>query len=173
MPDVNIDKSERRLATLPHQLFLFNTIGNHVLLLVITISVAMSNPLLTLIIPSLSMVIIAYTLIRGAALKNHASMIVRCHWGIAMKRTRMLLMGYSVLVVAASSSWVLYTQVGIMKELAFALVGGLGLLPVMAMVLGLTIIESETLNHASEGYVPDWAARRFGTEEEIRLLEKA
>ena len=70
-------------------------------------------------------------------------------------------------------AWSLYTYAGAMKELMFALVGGLGLLPMMVMILALTIIESETLNHAGHGFVPDWAKRRFGTEAEKKELEEA
>ena len=172
MSDQAANKKEIHLAQLPHQLFLFNSIGNHVLLTVMTISVAMSSPLLTLLIPIISIAIIVFTFIRGATLKNHPSMLVRCHWGIVLRRTRIFLIGYIVLSVASVLAWLLYTYAGAMKELMFALVGGLGLLPMMVLVLALTIIESETLSHAGQGFIPDWARRRFGTEEEKRLLEE-
>ena len=173
MSNDDVDKTLIRLAQLPHQLFLFNSIGNHVLLMVITISVAISNPLLTLLIPAISALIIGYTLIRGASLKNHESLLVRSHWGIVMRRTRIFLIGYAALATAGTTAWLLYTYAGAMKELMLALVGGLGLLPMMVLILALTIIESETLNHAGSGYVPDWARRRFGTEEEKKVLEEA
>ncbi len=172
MSDTTYSKEEMSLASLPHQLFLSNSIGNHVLLTVITVSVAMSNPLLTLLIPAVSAVIIIFTLVRGAKLKRHESMLVRFHWEIAMRRTRVFLIGYAVLATAASLAWLLFTYGGAMKELVFALVGGLGLLPFMVMVLALTIMESESLNHAGDGFVPDWARRRFGTEEEVKALEE-
>ena len=172
MSTASPNKQELRLAQLPHQLFLFNTIGNHVLLTVITISVAMSNPLLTLLIPAISIAIIGYTLIKGPAMLKHQSMVVRCHWGVVMRRTRIFLIGYAALASAAILGWILHTYVGVMKELLFALVGGLGLLPFMVMILALTIIESETLHHAGQGFTPDWAIKRFGTEEEKRALEQ-
>ncbi len=165
------DKTEIKLAQLPHQLFLFNTIGNHVLLTVITISVAMSSPLWTLLIPVISLSIMGFTLIRGTALKNHASGLVRCHWQIVMRRTLLFLITYGVLAGAATMGWLLYAYGGVMKELAFALVGGLGLLPMMVMVLALTVIESETLTHAGKGWIPDWAIRKYGTEAEKQALE--
>ncbi|ALP52993.1 hypothetical protein Tel_07395 [Candidatus Tenderia electrophaga] len=163
---------EVRLAQLPHQLFLFNSIGNHVLLTVITISVAMSNPLLILLIPGISAVIIAYTYVRGRLLVRHPCLLVRAHWGIVMRRTRVFLVGYIALATAATAAWLLYTYADAMKELMFALVGGLGLLPMMVLILALTIIESETLSHAGHGFVPPWAWRRFGTEAEVRALEE-
>ena len=169
--EVPHNPAEVRLAQLPHQLFLFNSIGNHVLLTVITISVAISNPLLTLLIPIISLSIIGYTFIRGRTLVNHPSLLVRAHWGIVMRRTRVFLVGYIVLSIASTLAWLLHTYAGAMKELMFALVGGLGLLPMMVLVLALTIVESETLSHAGHGFVPVWARRRFGTEEEKRELE--
>lgn len=170
MSDVQLDKHEIRLAQLPHQLFLFNTIGNHVLLTVITISVAISNPLLTLIIPAISIATIAFTFVRGAALRNHPSLLVRAHWGAVVRRTRIFLIGYAALATAGTLAWLLHTYAGVMKELLYALIGGLGLLPMMVLILALTIMESELLHHAGHGFVPDWARKRFGTEEERQVL---
>ncbi len=172
MSETSPSKQAIRQAQLPHHLFLFNTIGNHVLLTVITISVAMSNPLLTLLIPAISVAIIGYTLVKGAAMSKHESMLVRFHWAIVVRRTRILLIGYTLLAFAATLGWILHTYVGVMKELLFALVGGLGLLPFMVLILALTIMESETLHNAGDGFVPDWARRRFGTQAEKRALEQ-
>ena len=170
--EVSHDPADIRLAQLPHQLFLFNSIGNHVLMTVITASVAMTMPLLPLLIPSISLAIIAYTFIRGRALAKHDSLLVRAHWGIVMRRTRTFLLGYIALACAATIAWLLYSYAGAMKELMYALVGGLGLLPMMVLVLALTIMESETLNHAGQGFVPDWARRRFGTDAEVEELDQ-
>lgn len=172
MSEVQPTKQELRLAQLPHQLFLFNAIGNHVLLTVITISVAISNPLLTLLIPAISIMIIGYTLIKGPEMIKQESVLVRCHWGMVVRRTRIFLIGYIVLACAATLGWALHTYAGVMKELLYALVGGLGLLPFMVMILAFTIMESETLHHAAQGHVPDWARKRFGTKEERRALEQ-
>jgi len=164
--NIPANQKELRLAQLPHQLFLFNSIGNHVLLTVITISVAISNPWLTLLIPFISISIIAFTFIRGKTFVRHSSFLVRAHWGIVLRRTRILLIGYIILISASILAWVLYSYAGAMKELMFALVGGLGLLPMMVLILALTIIESESLNNAGNGFVPEWARMRFESEEE-------
>ena len=105
-------------------------------------------------------------------MSKHESMLVRFHWAIVVRRTRILLIGYTLLAFAATLGWILHTYVGVMKELLFALVGGLGLLPFMALILALTIMESETLHNAGDGFVPDWARRRFGTQAEKRALEQ-
>jgi len=163
---ITADQKELRLAQLPHQLFLFNSIGNHVLLTVITISVAISNPWLTLLIPFVSILIIAFTFTRGKTFTRHSSFLVRAHWGIVLRRTRILLVGYIILISASILAWALYSYAGAIKELMFALVGGLGLLPMMVLILALTIIESESLYHASKNIVPEWAKMRFESKEE-------
>jgi hypothetical protein len=168
--EIAAEEHESRLAQLPHQLFLFNSIGNHVLLTVITISVAVSSPLLTLLIPVISIAIIAFTFARGRSLARHPSLLVRAHWGIVIRRTRIFLIGYIVLATAATLAWLLYTYGGAMKELMFALIGGLGLLPMMVLILALTIIESEALHQAGKGFVPDWARQLFGNVEEKGLM---
>lgn len=172
MPDHNYSPAELKLAQLPHQLFIFNSIGNHVLLTVITVSIALSSPLWTLMIPIISMGVISYTLLRGRSLVKHESKLVRCHWGVVLRRTRFFLISYAILAVASIAAYLLFTYAGAMKELMFALVGGLGLLPFMAMVLILTIMESDTLNHAGLGFVSDSLIKRWGTDEEKAELEK-
>ena len=88
-----------------------------------------------------------------------------------MRRTRIFLIGYIALGTASTLAWLLYNYAGAMTELMFALVGGLGLLPMMVLIIALALIKSETLTHAGQGFVPDWAKRRFGNESEKRELE--
>jgi hypothetical protein len=48
-----------------------------------------------------------------------------------------------------------------MKELVYAFVGGLGILPTLVSVLILIVIESDSLHHARMGTLPKWAQRRY------------
>jgi hypothetical protein len=41
------------------------------------------------------------------------------------------------------------------------MIGGLGILPTLASVLVLIVIESDSLHHARVGTLPKWAQRRF------------
>ncbi|HBX60350.1 MAG TPA: hypothetical protein DEG65_09665, partial [Methylophaga sp.] len=67
----------------------------------------------------------------------------------------------SVVVTVAILGWLSYTYLGLMKEAAFALVGGLSFLPTLVSVLILIVIEMESLHHARVGTLPEWAKRRF------------
>ena len=59
-------KAERHAAEHPHQLFVFNTVGNHVLLFIITVSIANVNPAYTLLVPLISLLIVTLSFLSGA-----------------------------------------------------------------------------------------------------------
>lgn len=149
-----LTQQDLKTGQFPHQLFLFNMVGNHILLTVITASNS-TMPQLALLIPILSIILISITLLKGRTLVNSECMFVRCHWTLVVKRTKIFLIGYVALAVAGGLGAMMYFYAGMMKEMAMAMVGGLGILPVMALVLILTVMESETLNHALHGVTPD------------------
>lgn len=150
----DLTQQELKSGQFPHQLFLFNMVGNHILLTVITASNS-TMPQLALLIPAISIILTSIILLKGRTLVNSESMFVRCHWTLVVKRTKIFLIGYAALAVAVGLGSLMYFYAGVMKEMAMAMVGGLGILPVMALVLILTVMESETLNHALHGVTPD------------------
>ncbi len=154
MSKYSYSKKELKTAQLPHQLFLFNMVGNHILLSIITASNS-SHLWVTAIVPVIALLIFSYTLIRGKSEVKSECLLIRSHWEIVVKRTKIFLITYIALFIGGTIAWLLYSYAGIMKELAFAVVGGLGILPVMVTVLVLTVMESETLGYAMHGRIPD------------------
>ena len=152
-------KEELRLGQLPHQLFLFNMVGNHILLSIIALSNS-SVPWLALGVPLIGCLIIGFTLIRGQSLKNHESDFIRANWRMVLKRTKVFMIAYGLLGVAVTIAWLVHDSIAI-KEMAYAIVGGLGILPTMVMVLVLTVIESESLNHALKGELTEKQREQF------------
>jgi Na+/melibiose symporter-like transporter len=75
-----------------------------------------------------------------------------------------------LLLAAVVLGWIGYAYGGMMKEAVFALVIGVGILPVMATVLVLIIIESDALYHANQAKLPDWVVARFPNAE-ARVIE--
>lgn len=146
-------KKELKAAQLPHQLFLFNLVGNHILLTVITASNS-SHLWVIAIVPIISILIISYTLIRGKSAVNSDCLLIKSHWTIVVKRTKIFLITYVMLFIGGMIAWLLYSYAGVMKELAFAIVIGLGILPTMVTVLVLTVMESETIGQAMKGVIP-------------------
>jgi hypothetical protein len=61
----------------------------------------------------------------------------------------------------AGAGFLAHEYLGMMKELVYAFIGGLGILPTLVSVLILIVIESDSLHHARVGTLPKWALRRF------------
>ncbi len=163
--------AELKAGQLPHQLFLFNMVGNHILLSIIALSNS-SVPWLALGVPVISLLIIGFTLIRGQRQKNHTSEFVRANWRMVLKRTKIFLIAYGLLSVAGGVAWLVHSSIAI-KEMAYAIVGGLGILPTMVMVLVLTVIESESLNHAMKGELTDQDREKFLGETPKEMVAEA
>jgi hypothetical protein len=154
-------KKELKEGQLPHQLFLFNMVGNHVLVALIALS--NSSHLEVTVIPIfISLAILAYTLIRAPTRLKSESLFVRSHWQIVLKRTRIFLITYAALFTVGLIAWLSYSYAGVMKEQAIALAGGLGILPTMVVVLVLTIMETDTLHQAMNARVPKTLTERLG-----------
>ena len=152
---------EITLAKRAHDTFLSNLIVNHILLFSGIATLGQSYFHLMGLVPIISVLIIAYTLFRAAKLQRADSEFVFIHWQIAACWSRLLAMMLSLLVVLSVSAWLAHTQLGLMREMSYALAAGLGLLPTLVSVLVLVVVESDALHHAKEGTYPKWAHRRF------------
>jgi hypothetical protein len=157
----NISPDQIKKANIPHELFLINLIANHILLAVAMGGIAGSFPWVMAIIPTISVAILGYTLWRARRAIGRDPWYVMCHWQICARRSRIFLVMLGLLLIAVALGWVGYTYGGMMKEAVFALVIGIGILPVMATVLVLIIIESDALYHANQAKLPNWVVARF------------
>jgi hypothetical protein len=150
------DADELKKAQAPHELFLFNLIFNHVFLFIVTIS-APSLQFLVLIVPWLSVSIVAYTLIASARAGRSATPYVQCHWRLAARRS-LLLVGVWLLAALVIGA-VLVAAGGVPGPWHYA-VGSLVFIPTMLLMLVLILLESEALQHARAGTLPRRARRR-------------
>ncbi|MFW5447396.1 MAG: hypothetical protein ACKE8G_04590, partial [Methylophagaceae bacterium] len=67
----------------------------------------------------------------------------------------------ALLCTVSLLGWLGQQYGNMMKEMTYALIGGLGLLPTLMSVLVLVIIESDSLHHARLGTYPKGARQRF------------
>ncbi|MCN4143760.1 MAG: hypothetical protein LC437_01380 [Thiohalomonas sp.] len=151
----DVSDAEKKKAKFPHDLFLVNLIGNHILTFVATLGLATSWAWPMLIVPIVSFSILGFIIYRGKKSEQSESWFVMCHWQVALKPTyffiKMLL-----LISAIAAFWLYgYTSRGWMKEAVYALIGGVCLLPTMVTTLVLIIMESDALHQAGEGKLPD------------------
>jgi hypothetical protein len=144
-------------AKWPHDLFLINLIFNHILMFAAFLS-ASSLWEWVILVPSASLLILLYTMWRARKSLRVDSWYVKCHWQICYKRSKMFI-GVIVLMLLAMAA-VLLVSGGDPKPQHIAL-GGAAVLPTMVMVLVLIILETESLDDARKGRVPDSVAERF------------
>lgn len=144
------DADELGKAQAPHELFLFNLIFNHVFLFIVTIS-APSLQFLVLIIPSLSVAIVTYTLVTSRRVARTGSDYVSAHWQLAARRTLMLIAVWVFALLFMGG--VLATSGGTLEPWHYA-VGSLVFIPTMLLMLVLVLMESEALQHARAGTFP-------------------
>lgn len=159
------NESEIKAAKAPHDIFLSNLIMNHILLFAgISTFGGQGLPFFPLI-PLFSVLALAYTFYRSSKVKREDSEFVYIHWQIARRWSTLFASVLSFMLAIAILGWLGYQYLGMMKEMVWALIGGLGLLPTLVTVLVLIVIESDSLHHARVGTLPKWARRRFLGEE--------
>ena len=157
----DVSPDEIRKANVPHEIFLTNLIGNHILMTVGAGGVAGSFPWVMAIIPIVSVSLLGYILWRARVSRIRDPWYVMCHWQICAGRSRIFLTMLILLLAVVTLGWVGYTYGGMMKEAVIALVAGTGILPVMVTVLVLVIVESDALYHANQAKLPAWVVERY------------
>jgi len=151
----DVSDEEKKKAKLPHDLFLINLIGNHILTFVATLGLATSWAWPMLIVPIVSFSILGFIIYRGKKSRKNDSWFVMCHWQVALKRSMFFIKMLLAISCIAAFGLYGYTSLGWMKEAVYALIGGVCMLPTMVTTLVLIIMESDALHQAGEGKLPD------------------
>lgn len=161
----------KRKARAPHELFLTNLVANHILWFVAALGVVNSYPQPIMLVPVFSACVIAFTLFRARKAVDRDDWFVMCHWQLAARRNKafaiVLLVGVSICFLG----WLGYTLLGMRQEAVMAMVGGVGLLPVMVSVLVLIVMESDGMHQANSGKLPQGIYQRFPNENMVPLDE--
>lgn len=166
-----VNDLEKKKAKIPHDLFLVNLIGNHILMFVSTLGLASSWIWPMFLVPIVSVSILSYTLWRGKKSLSIDPWYVACHWQVAVKRSKIFIKMLIIPLVALLVGWYGQTHLDWMKEAVLALTFGLGLFPIMVTVLVLIIMESEALHSTNQGKLPDWVVKRFPNPNAVCLAE--
>jgi hypothetical protein len=168
-----VSPDEIKRANVPHEIFLTNLIGNHILMAVAAGGVAGSFPWIMAMIPAISFAILGYTLWRARRAVGRDPWYVMCHWQVCARRSRIFILMLSLLLLAVMLGWAAHVYGGLMKEAAIALVAGGGILPVMVTVLVLIIVESDALYHANQAKLPNWVVERFPNPDAVVIEDDA
>ncbi len=149
--EYNVSEEDRKKAKIPHEVFLTNLIGNHILWFVAGLGVAGSYWQPLAMVPVVSLMTVSYTLWRTKHACSEESWFVMCHWQLAVKRSQVLLGVMVFLLVVVILGWVAYTYLGLMDIAIKAMIGGMGILPVMVTILVLIMMEIDAMHQATQG----------------------
>ncbi len=168
----DIQAEAKLRAKAPHELFLTNMVGNHILWFVAALGIFNTYWQPILLVPVVSVATIIYTLIRARKSRETDDWFVMCHWQLAARRSQVFAMVLTIGFVIAALGWVAYSWLGLMKVAVIAMVGGIGLLPVMVSVLVLIVMESDAMHQAASGQLSESIWRRFPNEA-VTIIEEA
>ncbi len=155
------NEQEIKSAKVPHDIFLSNLIGNHILLLTTISTFGVQGLPFFPLVPLLSVIALTYTFYRSGKVKREDGEFVYIHWQIARRWSKLFAGVLLLMVTVAVLGWLANQYLGLMKEAVYGLIGGLGLLPTLVTVLILIVIESDSLHHARVGTLPNWAHKKF------------
>lgn len=160
-----------RRAKIPHDIFLTNLIGNHILWFVASLGLVSSYWQPLAMVPVVSLGLLIYTLKRASMSRQRDNWFVMVHWQIAAERSRFFI--YMLLAVLSVSllGWIGYTFLGMKKVAVMAMIGGVGLLPIMVTVLVLILMESDALHHAALHKVSKRMAEKYPYPADMVVLE--
>ncbi len=156
-----ISPDEMAKAKIPHELFLSNLVGNHILWFVASLGIFSSFWQPLVMVPVVSLLIVSYTLLRARRERSGGSWYVMCHWQIVARRSRVFLGIMLLFALISTLGWIGYSYFGMKKVAVLAFIGGVGLLPTMVSVLVLIVMESDAMHQASQGKLSAAAYQRF------------
>jgi len=161
-----VTQQEISAAKVPHDIFLSNLIMNHILLFTGIAAFGGHYIKLLALVPVLSFIALAVTFYRASKVKREQSEFVYVHWQIARRWSVFFSAVLTLLCTVSFLGWLGQEYGNMMKEMVYALIGGLGILPTLLSVLVLVVIESDSLHHARTGTLPKGARKRFLGEED-------
>ena len=156
-----VDVAERNRAKNPHELFILNLIGFHLLLAPALMALKIGTVAL-FIPPLLSFLVMCFIYWRARRAEGSGPWFVMAHWKISLRRCRLLLIGYGVTggILLLASLLTLCMQEN-MKDIFFTALTRIGVMPTVILVFVSFIMESNALFQAARGEVPDVIVTRY------------
>ena len=169
--DLPADQAKK--AKIPHEIFLTNLIGNHILWFIASLGLFRSYWQPLALVPVFSFLTLGYILWRAQRGKTQDPWFVMCHWQICAKRSRLFVYMLLLLCLISALGWVGHTYLGMMEVAVYALIGGAGILPVLVTVLALILMESDILHQAGELKLPDSMIEQYPDNAPTPVVESA
>jgi len=155
----DVDEATRKQAKTPHDIFMLNLAGFH--LLMAPAAIVLNIGYLGFLIPlALSLCIIALLWIRATSMGEEVPWFVRMHWRLAASRTPILLVGY--LISGGIIGLALMATTGSDKgAIMLVAISRVAIVPVLLAVMACFVLESSGIYQAQRFEVPDGLVKRF------------
>ncbi|MBE0511179.1 MAG: hypothetical protein K0A95_11640 [Chromatiales bacterium] len=166
-----VSEKEISAAKLPHEIFLFNLITNHILIFVGLLGLAGSYPWVMLITPAISLVLLSYLILRAKQSLRKDSWYVFSHWQLCAFRSK-LFIGI-ILLLALVVAVLIFTVGGDFSKLRpghYAL-AGVAFIPTLLSVLTLIVMESDAVHKAKSGEVPQSIVNKFPPPADVKPVQ--
>ncbi|MCU7797901.1 MAG: hypothetical protein KZQ73_07520 [Candidatus Thiodiazotropha sp. (ex Semelilucina semeliformis)] len=160
-----------RKAKIPHDIFLTNLIGNHILWFVAALGLVRSYWQPLALVPIVSLCLLIYTLWRAKQSRQKDPWYVMVHWQIAAERSRFFIYMLLAALTVALLGWIGYSYLGMMKVAVMALVGGVSILPIMVTVLVLILMESDALHQATLHKLSQRVVDKYPLPDDVVVLD--
>jgi len=169
--EIEVPEEQIKRAKTPHELFMLNLIAFHLLLTPAVIVLAKFPQVMALakmlgigelalvlpLPPLFSSLVILYTYVRSRA---DQPWFVMAHWKLALRRYRILGIGYGLSALVMLGGWAL-TQGSSMEGIMIVALTRVGIMPTLIAVIIDFALEAGSINQAERGEVPDAIASRY------------
>ena len=166
-----ISDQESKQAKVPHEIFLTNLVGNHILWFIASLGLVRSYWQPLAMVPVVSILLLCFTLWRARRSKATDPWYVMCHWQICARRSRVFILMLLLLGMVSLLGWIGFTYFGMKEVAVIAMISGAGVLPVMVTVLVLILMESDALHQAAQHKLPKRMIELFPNSE-VKVLEE-
>ncbi len=176
-----IDEAVRRRAKSPHEISMFNLMFFNLLLGAGTVVMALIGvefmekvgnwgfalPL------TASLAVIAFIHLRAMRAQDHEPWFVAVHWQLAMRRTRLLLIGYGITILIIGGALLMASGADKnMQDIIVTIASRIGAVPTLLLVMVSFVLESGSIYQASRGEAPDGMVKRFPPPADVQPKEQ-
>jgi len=164
-----ISEEEKRLARVPHNLFVLNILLFNLLLTpaAIVLDVGMFGFLIPL---TFSLAVVLYIYRRS---RKQGDWFVEMHWRLSFRRCQFLMIGYGVTALLVAVAWLISLSANDAKmaEIMFTAISRVAVVPTLLAVMATVVLEAGGYHLINSGKVPDWLVNKFPPPEKMRLFE--
>jgi len=176
-----IDDAVRRKAKTPHEISMFNLMFFNLLMGAGTVVMALIGvefmekighwgfalPL------TASLAVIAFIHIRASRALEHEPWFVALHWQLAMRRSRLLLIGYAITITIIGGALLVASGADKnMQDIIVTIASRIGAVPTLLLVMVSFVLESGSIYQAGRGEAPDGMVKRMPPPADVKTREQ-